>query len=62
MSCSGLHCAGCAGGVAVPVVPLVAVCGLAWIAEHLIEVVIVSAACGILSLAAVVVLMRWASP
>ena len=60
MACTGLHCSGCAGGVSVPPVALAAVCGLAWVAEHLIEVVIVSAACGILSLAAVVVLMRWA--
>ena len=59
MSCGGLHCAGCAGGAAVPVVPLAAFCGLAWVAEHLIEVAIVSAACGILFVAAVVALMRW---
>ena len=43
-----------------PVVPLLAVYGLAWVAEHIIEVVIVSAACGVLAVAAVVVLMRWA--
>ena len=59
MACGGLHCAGCAGGAAVPVVPLAAVFGLAWVAEHLIEVVIVSAACAVLAVAAVVALMRW---
>ncbi len=60
MSCPGLHCAGCAGGAAIPVWPLAAVYGLAWIAEHIIEVIAVSAACGVLALAAVVALMRWA--
>jgi hypothetical protein len=59
VSCSGLHCAGCAGGMAVPVVPLVAFLGLEWVAEHLIAVAAVSAACGILSVAAVVALTRW---
>ena len=59
MACSGLHCAGCAGGAAVPVVPLAAVFGLAWIAEHLIEVAITSAMCGALAVAAVVALVRW---
>mgnify|MGYP001274493330 CR=1 FL=1 len=39
MACSGLHCAGCAGGITVPVVSLAAAFGLAWIAEHLIEVI-----------------------
>ena len=60
MSCPGLHCAGCAGGASVPVVPLLAVYGLAWVAEHIIEVAIVSASCGVLAVAAVVALMRWA--
>lgn len=59
MSCSGLHCAGCAGGAAVPVVPLAAVFGLAWVAEHLIAVALISAGSGVLSVAAVVVLGRW---
>ena len=59
MPCPGVHCAGCAGGAAVPVVPLAAAFGLAWVAEHLIEVAIVSAACGVLSVAAVVALMKW---
>ncbi len=59
MSCSGLHCAGCGAGAAAPVVPLVAVFGLAWVAEHLIEVAIMSAACAVLSVAAVVALMKW---
>jgi len=60
MSCPGLHCAGCAGGAAIPVWPLAAVYGLAWIAEHIVEVIAVSATCGVLTLAAVVALMRWA--
>ena len=59
MSCSGLHCAGCSAGAAAPVVPLVAVFGVAWVAEYIIEVAIVSAACGVLSVAAVVALMKW---
>lgn len=58
MSCSGLHCAGCGAGASVPPVALAAVFGLAWIAEHLIEVAVVSAACGVLAVAAVVALMR----
>ena len=59
MTCPGLHCACCTGGAAVPVLPLAAFLGLAWIAEHLAEVAAVSAACGVLSVAAVVTLMRW---
>lgn len=59
MSCSGLHCAGCAGGVAVPVVPLAATLGVAWVVEHIIEVAAVSAGCGALAVVAVVWLMRW---
>jgi hypothetical protein len=59
MSCSGLHCAGCGGGAAVPVVALVAFLGIEWVVEHLVEAVAVSAACGVLSVAAVVFLMRW---
>jgi hypothetical protein len=60
MSCPGLHCAGCAGGGAVaPVGTLAAAFGLAWVAEHLVEVIAVSATCGVLAVAAVVALMRW---
>ena len=59
MACSGLHCSGCAGGMALPVVPLVAFLGAEWVVEHLVEVAAVSATCGALSVAAVVVLMRW---
>lgn len=58
MSCSGLHCAGCAGGAAVPVVPLLGFCGAAWVAEHLIEVAITCGVSGALAVAAVVALMR----
>ena len=43
-----------------PVVPLAAFLGLAWVAEHLIEVIAVSAACGILSVASSIALFRWA--
>lgn len=59
MICSGLHCAGCAGGMAVPVLPAIACLGAAWVAEHLVEVAIVSAACGTLAVAVVIALMRW---
>ena len=43
---------------AVPVVPLAVIFGLAWVAEHIIEVAIVSAVCGALAVAAVVALIR----
>lgn len=59
MSCSGLHCAGCGAGAGVPAVALAGLLGFTWVAEHLIEVAVVSAACGVLSVAAVVALMRW---
>ena len=59
MSCSGLHCGGCAGGMVVPVVPLLALYGAAWVAEHIIEVAAVSATCGVLAVVAVVFLVRW---
>jgi hypothetical protein len=59
MSCSGLHCAGCGGGAAVPVVALVAFLGIEWVVEHLVEVAAISATCGVLSIVAVVFLMRW---
>ena len=59
MSCSGLHCAGCGAGVGVPAAALAGLFGAAWVAEHLVEVAVVSAACGVLSVAAVVWLMRW---
>ena len=59
MSCSGLHCAGCGAGAAAPPVALAGLLGLTWVAGHLIEVAAVSSACGVLSVAAVVALMRW---
>ena len=59
MGCSGLHCAGCAGGVTVPVVPLAAVFGVAWIAGHMIEVIAVCGASGALAVLIVVALVRW---
>jgi hypothetical protein len=57
-SCSGLHCAGCAGGVSVPPVAFAAAFGFAWVAENIIAVAAVSAACAVLAVAAVVALMR----
>lgn len=59
MSCSGLHCQGCAAGSAAPVIALLALEGFTWVAAHVIEVAATSAACGVLSVAAVVWLMRW---
>jgi hypothetical protein len=60
MACSGLHCAGCGGGSAAPVVAFAAFLGVDWVAAHLAEVIVTSAACGALAVAAVVALMRWA--
>jgi len=59
MSCSGIHCAGCGAGAAVPAVALIGLLGFTWVTEHLIEVAVVSAACGVLSVAAAAWLMRW---
>jgi hypothetical protein len=59
MSCSGIHCAGCGSGAAVPLVALLALEGGAWVAAHLAAVAAVSAACGVLAVAAVVRLMAW---
>lgn len=61
MSCAGLHCSGCAGGVTVPPVAFAVLYGFAWVLDHLLEVAVVSAACGALAVAAVVALMRWGS-
>ena len=41
-----------------PVVPLVAFLGIEWVLEHLLEVAAISATCGVLSIVAVVFLMR----
>ncbi len=60
MSCSGLHCAGCAGGGSAPVLAFAVFYGVDWVVTHLVEVIATSAACGVLAVAAVVVLMRWA--
>jgi hypothetical protein len=59
MSCSGLHCAGCAGGVSVPPVAFAAAFGLAWVAENIIAVASVSVVSGALAVAAVRWLMAW---
>ncbi len=58
MSCSGLHCAGCGGGSAAPVVILAALEGFEWLAAHVVEVLVTSTTCGVLAVAAVVALMR----
>ena len=58
MSCSGIHCSGCAGGAVVPPVAFAALFGLPWVIEHAVEVAAVSAACGVLAVAAVVWLLR----
>ena len=58
MSHPGAHCAGCTGVSAVPAAAFAVFCGLTWIAEHLAEVIAVSAACYVLSVAAVVALSR----
>lgn len=60
MACSGLHCAGCAGGASVPPVAFAALYGIAWVAEHLVEVAIVAGTCSAVAVAAVVALLRWA--
>jgi hypothetical protein len=58
VSCGGLHCAGCIGGMAVPVVPAFEFYGIVWVVEHLVEVVATSAVCGALAVAVVVFLMK----
>lgn len=58
MSCSGIHCAGCGAGGALPAVALLALEGGAWLAAHVIEVAAVSAVCAVLAVAAVQALMR----
>jgi hypothetical protein len=58
MSCSGLHCAGCGGGGALPIVALAALEGFTWVAAHVIEVAATSAACAVLAVAAVAALVR----
>jgi hypothetical protein len=60
MACPGVHCACCAGGIAVPVVPLLEVCGAVWVIEHLVEMVIVCGVSGALAVAASIALFRWA--
>ena len=60
MSCPGAgHCAGCGVGGGAPVLAFAAFFGVAWVAEHLIEVAVVSAMCGVLAVAAEVALMHW---
>jgi hypothetical protein len=58
VNCSGIHCAGCGGGAAFPVVVLAALEGFAWVAAHVIEVAAVSLACAVLAVAAVAALIR----
>lgn len=57
-ACPGLHCAGCGGGSAAPFLILGGIFGAEWVIENIIAVAIVSAVCGILALAAVIMLMR----
>jgi hypothetical protein len=59
VSCSGIHCAGCGGGGALPVVALLALEGFTWVAAHVIEVAAVSLTCAVLAAAVVVRLMAW---
>jgi len=65
MSCPGLHCPGCGdgGGSAKAVLIIgaaaVAAAVLEWIADHAIELMVITAACVALALGAVVVLFRW---
>lgn len=58
MSCSGLHCAGCGAGAAAPPAALAVFAGAAWVAAHLAEVAVMSAACAALAVAVVVALIR----
>jgi type II secretory pathway pseudopilin PulG len=60
VSCSGIHCAGCAGGSAVPALGLVALCGVDWVIENIVAVAVVSAVCGVLAFTAVAALIKWA--
>jgi hypothetical protein len=61
MSCPGVHCACCAGGIVVPVVPILEICGTVWVIEHIVEVAIVCGVSGALAVAASVLLMRWST-
>lgn len=58
MSCCSCCCGG--AGLALPVVPLLEICGAVWVVEHLIAVLIVCAVCGLLAVLASVLLLRWA--
>jgi hypothetical protein len=60
MSCPGLHCACCSAGSAAPALILAACYGADWLATHIVEVVVTSATCGILTFAAVTALIAWA--
>lgn len=59
MSCPGLHCAGCGGGVAVPVVVLAALEGAAWVLAHILWILGTAAVCAVLTGVAVARLARW---
>lgn len=58
MSCCSCCCGG--AGLALPVVPLLEICGAVWVVEHLVAVLIVCAVCGLLAVLASVLLLRWA--
>ena len=51
MSLGPGHCACCCAGPALPVVPLLELCGAVWVIEHLAAVLIVCAVSGLLSTA-----------
>ena len=60
MSLGPGHCACCCAGTALPVVPLLELCGAVWVIEHLAAVLIVCAVSGLLSTALAVVVFRQA--
>ena len=51
MSLGPGHCCCCCAGAALPVAPLLELCGAVWVIEHLVAVLIVCAVSGLLSLA-----------
>ena len=60
MSLGPGHCACCCAGAALPVAPLLELCGAVWVIEHLAAVLIVCAVSGLLSTALAVVVFRQA--
>ena len=60
MSLGPGHCCCCCAGAALPVAPLLELCGAVWVIEHLVAVLIVCAVSGLLSTALAVVVFRQA--